>query len=56
MKILITGGTGSFGSRYVRHLHETTDSEITVFSRNEYDQWSMRSKFDGRVKFIMIPP
>ena len=53
MNILITGGTGSFGSRYVRHLHETTDSEITVFSRNEYDQWSMRSKFDGRVKFII---
>ena len=53
MKYLITGGTGSFGSRYVRHLYDTTDHEITVFSRNEYEQWFMRGLFDDRVKFII---
>ena len=53
MRYLITGGTGSFGSRYVRHLYDTTDHEITVFSRNEYEQWFMRGLFDDRVKFII---
>jgi len=53
MKYLITGGTGSFGSRYVRHLYDTTTAEITVFSRNEYEQWKMRKNFDDRVKFII---
>jgi UDP-N-acetylglucosamine 4,6-dehydratase len=53
MKILITGGTGSFGSRYVKHLHETTDYDITVFSRNEFEQWKQGQDYKDRVSYII---
>lgn len=42
-KILITGGTGSFGSAFVRRYH--TEHELTVFSRDENKQHEMRLKF-----------
>lgn len=53
MKYLITGGTGSFGSRYVKHLYDTTDAEISVFSRNEFEQWKMAGIYKDRVNFII---
>lgn len=41
-KILITGGTGSFGKTMVRHLINKKCREIRVFSRDEEKQDSMR--------------
>jgi len=49
---LITGGTGSFGKRYVKWLSENTDAEIVVFSRSEEKQWNLRKQFPD-VKYII---
>lgn len=43
MKILVTGGTGSFGQAFVKRYHK--EHEITVFSRDENKQFEMRQKF-----------
>ena len=42
--ILITGGTGSFGSRVASHLLHEQPSEIRIFSRDEKKQWEMQRK------------
>lgn len=39
-QILITGGTGSFGSAFVRRFHK--EHQLTVFSRDEFKQHAMR--------------
>ena len=45
--ILITGGTGSFGTRFVRRALDDTDAaRIIVFSRDECKQHTMRMAFD----------
>lgn len=43
MKILVTGGAGSFGSAFIDKYH--TKHEITVFSRDELKQYEMRQKY-----------
>ncbi len=46
-KLLITGGTGSFGNATVRRFLDSKQfSEIIVFSRDEDKQYSMRHKFN----------
>jgi UDP-glucose 4-epimerase len=53
-KILITGGTGSFGKTVIKHFIHTTVSEIRVFSRDEAKQDYMRSEFDDeRIKYYI---
>lgn len=53
-KLLITGGTGSFGSTVVKYLLNTTIEEIRIFSRDEKKQEDMRNKFnDTRLKFYI---
>jgi len=46
-RILITGGTGSFGQAFVSKIFSTNPSlsRIVVFSRDELKQWEMRQKF-----------
>lgn len=45
-KILITGGTGSFGQAFVRHaLENLKPNVIRVFSRDELKQAEMKTKF-----------
>ena len=44
-KILITGGTGSFGSRVAQHLMDKDPAEIRIFSRDEKKQWEMQRRF-----------
>jgi len=41
-KILVTGGTGSFGRAMVDRLLETDVKEIRIFSRDELKQELMR--------------
>jgi len=44
--VLITGGTGSFGHRFVRTVLENyTPSRLVVFSRDELKQFEMREAF-----------
>ncbi len=46
--ILVTGGTGSFGSCFVRTvLDRYTPSRLIVFSRDELKQYEMASAFEG---------
>ena len=41
--VLITGGTGSFGSALARRLiQENSTERVVIFSRDEWKQWQMR--------------
>ncbi len=44
-RILVTGGTGSFGNRVAVHLASLGPARITVFSRDEKKQWEMKQRF-----------
>ena len=44
-RILITGGTGSFGNRVATHLRELGPDRIIVYSRDEKKQWEMQQRF-----------
>ncbi len=54
-KLLITGGTGSFGNKYLdQALAENSFSEIVIFSRDEKKQNDQRKLInDKRVKFFI---
>ena len=46
-KILITGGTGSFGKRFVsRLLEKYKPKKIVIFSRDELKQFEMQQVFN----------
>ena len=52
--IVITGGTGSFGSTMASEILKDNPSELRIFSRDENKQDSMRRQFnDDRVKFYI---
>lgn len=54
--ILITGGTGSFGHKFVPMTLEKYDpKKIIIFSRDEMKQWEMAKLFKGdkRVRFFI---
>lgn len=54
--ILVTGGTGSFGSRFVPlTLEKYNPRKIVILSRDEMKQWSMAARFEGdkRVRFLI---
>src|SRR3989344_8968322 len=54
--VLITGGTGTFGSAMTRHLLERTKAKrIIIFSRDEYKQSQMAHDFnnDARLAFFL---
>ena len=53
-RILITGGTGSFGNVVLKRFLDSSISEIRVFSRDEKKQDDMRKRFlDARLKFYI---
>jgi len=55
-RILITGGTGSFGNTFVpMTLAKYDPKEIIIYSRDEMKQWDMAMKFDknSRVRFVI---
>ena len=54
--ILITGGTGSFGNKFVEMtLKNYKPNKLIVFSRDEMKQWDMANKFgnDKRLRFFI---
>jgi len=55
-KILVSGGTGSWGNELVKQILEKyVPEEIRIYSRGEIRQWEMRKKFNNnqRLKFII---
>lgn len=55
-RILVTGGTGSFGNAFVpMTLAKFNPSKIVVYSRDEMKQWEMAANYtaDHRVQFII---
>ena len=53
-KILITGGTGSFGKTMTKYLLKTNIEKIVILSRDEEKQDMIRNEFnDGRISFII---
>jgi len=52
--IVITGGTGSFGSTMAKHLLRQNAGEVRIFSRDEAKQDAMRHDIaDSRVRFFI---
>lgn len=58
--LMITGGTGSFGSTVLKHFLDTDLKEIRIFSRDEKKQDDMRHELQakhpelsGKVKFFI---
>jgi len=52
--ILITGGTGSFGSTMLRELLELHPREIIIFSRDELKQFEMRNMYNSKTLRFVI--
>ena len=55
-KILITGGTGSFGNAFVKMtLEKFKPSRLVIFSRDEMKQWEMSKIYtdDGPVRYFI---
>lgn len=54
--ILVTGGTGSFGHKFIpMTLEKYNPKKIIVFSRDEMKQWEMAKLFEGdeRLRFFI---
>ena len=54
--ILITGGTGSFGNKFVEMtLRKFNPKKLIIFSRDEMKQWEMAKKYpeDERIRFFI---
>jgi len=54
--LLITGGTGSFGQAFIRHiLDQHQPTRVVVFSRDELKQHEMRATFSGeeRIRWFL---
>jgi len=53
-KLLITGGTGSFGNAVLKRFLDTDISEIRIFSRDEKKQDDMRKHYNNsKLKFYI---
>lgn len=52
--VLVTGGTGSFGKKFVRKALTLGVKKIIVFSRDELKQYEMKQEFkDERIRFFI---
>lgn len=53
--VLITGGTGSFGRAFTKHLLDNSDvSRIIIYSRDEHKQERMANEFNSdRLRFFI---
>lgn len=54
--VLVTGGTGSFGKRFIGTILDQTDvRRVVVFSRDELKQFEMQQGYvgDGRMRFFI---
>jgi UDP-N-acetylglucosamine 4,6-dehydratase len=52
--ILVTGGTGSFGHKFIKKVLEQEVKKVIVFSRDELKQYEMAQEFtDPRMRFFI---
>ncbi|MCM3389091.1 UDP-N-acetylglucosamine 4,6-dehydratase (inverting) [Ureibacillus chungkukjangi] len=52
--ILVTGGTGSFGKKFIKKALEQNVKKIIIFSRDELKQYEMKQEFDdNRLRFFI---
>ncbi|MEY9979962.1 UDP-N-acetylglucosamine 4,6-dehydratase (inverting) [Lysinibacillus sp. RC79] len=52
--VLVTGGTGSFGKKFIRKALTLGVKKVIVFSRDELKQYEMAQEFtDSRVRFFI---
>ncbi|MEK9197492.1 UDP-N-acetylglucosamine 4,6-dehydratase (inverting) [Ureibacillus sp. FSL E2-3493] len=52
--VLVTGGTGSFGKKFVRKALDSNVKKIIIFSRDELKQYEMKQEFDdSRLRFFI---
>ena len=52
--ILVTGGTGSFGKKFIQTMLEFDVKKVIVFSRDELKQYEMKQEFtDERIRFFI---
>ena len=53
--VLVTGGTGSFGKKFIRTVLDTTQARrVIVYSRDELKQFEMQQVFtDERLRFFI---
>lgn len=53
-RILVTGGTGSFGKMFVKELLAFNPKEIIIFSRDEDKQGTMKLSYkNSRLRFVL---
>lgn len=53
--ILVTGGTGSFGTRFTQYvLNNATPKKVIIFSRDEFKQFEMENKFKEHKQFLKL--
>lgn len=52
--ILVTGGTGSFGKKFIKKVLEQDVKKVIVFSRDELKQYEMAQEYtDPRIRFFI---
>lgn len=52
--VLVTGGTGSFGKKFIKKALTLGVKKIIVFSRDELKQYEMKQEFqDDRIRFFI---
>ena len=55
-KLLITGGTGSFGKKFIElSLKKYNFKQIIIYSRDEMKQWDLNQKYlnNNKIKFVI---
>tara|TARA_A100001015_G_scaffold320863_1_gene448868 strand:- start:302 stop:1279 length:978 start_codon:yes stop_codon:yes gene_type:complete len=52
-RVLITGGTGSFGNAILPRLIEGGAAKVIVFSRDEMKQWEMAQRYNQNVGYFI---
>lgn len=53
-KILLTGGTGSFGRAFVKRAIKLNPKELIILSRDESKQWDMNLEFNRKnLKYVL---
>jgi len=54
-RILVTGGTGSFGRQIVTELLALSAGRIVIYSRDEKKQYDMQDQYAGesRLRFVI---
>ena len=53
-RVLVTGGTGSFGRMFVDELLKLNPKEVIIFSRDEDKQGAMRlQQKNDRLRFVL---